>query len=469
MIRHLPTIVLSAFLLLLVVTSPLDSSYLGAQLLTDDPLPYTLEVLDPEIKSFNLGNPHSFDIPVKVLTMQSEYCCFSAFIRFLLEGEETHFQDRPLHFCSRCSNDSEFVTWTIPPDTIADRIEQTNLLQRGSQITGLEVHDRRELTIRPSDGPLSLGLLADIESPRAAGELVVSSTNPKVKVWLSPEDEIFACSDRDENDACDVSGGATTVESTDPLVPLLQANSDFRLVDGKKYVRVRRTQTGDQACQAVGSSVGMNGKCLGSSSGYDLQNAGGVCKAFHPTASDFSSPEDLLSSEENAYGANSAGYCGDGGSITCDAFGAARSSTQSQPLDDTCQICPTCQPALCSTTPASLGLDEVYTECEFSNPNVCRTDLVTAGFTLINERIVTKAGTQDGGTNGAPVGVDLLELIREDLEPGEQTPEAITVKRMTIEQQGCPTNILFFRDGEQVHSADKPCSSTVVTIPTAGV
>lgn len=247
-------------------------------------------------------------------------------------------------------------------------------------------------------------------------------------------------------------------------------SDDVQYLEGLHYVRVKKGESGNQACERVGGENTLTGNCVQTSKNHDDQSPSNTaCLAFHPGAPlHDASTQNTSNPTRSSFGTSSIGFCESSQSITCDENGSLRDPSSTTPLSNTCHTCTTCQPTTCETLPDSLGLDELYVECSFTDPNICTPEEKVGVYTLEQEIFEEFVGSKGLGVNNNQVEIDLIELIRSDLDPAETVPDDILVTKITI-QQGNTSNIVFYLDGQRVAILTKPQGSFSVPFNTSSI
>lgn len=260
---------------------------------------------------------------------------------------------------------------------------------------------------------------------------------------------------------------STIPPSTQPQ-GLTVTSNDIQTLSGKYYTRVAAGETGAEACKRVATENNITGSCIKTSQDYDTANPNApVCQAFHPTASIHdASTQNTSDPSRSAFGTSNIGYCESADSITCDADGALRDSTSPSLLTNTCHTCSTCKPSSCETDPQSIGLDELYVECSFTDPQICTSEDKTIAFSVVQTITEEFSGEKDvTNPNNGQLEVDLVELIRDDLQPGERAPDDILLTKLDILQNNA-SNINLIRDGQTVQVITKPAGT--FSVPLSG-
>src|SRR5690606_1638648 len=163
MLRHyLPSIAAIIALLLAMLIVPIGGELVSdkgtslktSTVLAQKPPPteviFEIKLFDPTEKTIKLPNPYEFARPAEIRSVHSIYCCFSGNIKLYLEDILVNEQQKTLHSCERCGNDSEAVDWVIPPGRIADKIEQPGAIAEGD-VKFIDILGRRTDTVSVND------------------------------------------------------------------------------------------------------------------------------------------------------------------------------------------------------------------------------------------------------------------------------------------------------------------------------
>ncbi|MGE3279012.1 MAG: hypothetical protein AB7J40_04465 [Candidatus Altimarinota bacterium] len=226
MLRHyLPSIAALFALVLAMILVPVGGKFsqedqrfkastVSAQTPPNTEVVFELKLFDPTEKKQSLPNPFDFPRKAEIKSIFSTYCCFSGSVKLFLDNVLVNEQQKTLHACSRCSNDSENVTWDIPPGTIADRIEQPGAIFPG-EVTFIDILGERTDTVNVNNMAKVIDRVSNLASTTGAQKVAVSSSNPEVIVWLGRVDDylkkettvftdnVYACSDLNLDGRCD--------------------------------------------------------------------------------------------------------------------------------------------------------------------------------------------------------------------------------------------------------------------------
>ena len=153
-------------MLSMMISNPNVREFYGAQLLSGNTAASASTVIrtinDAE-EELGIGSSHYFTGEVEMKTLLSTYCCFSGSVVSYLRGEIVDQQQKPLHTCKHCSNDSESVNWVFPLGTFSDRVDQPGALFNGNA-KFRKVISATTKKISITDGALPLGSLESLKA-----------------------------------------------------------------------------------------------------------------------------------------------------------------------------------------------------------------------------------------------------------------------------------------------------------------
>lgn len=175
---------------------------------------FEIEFRDKQERVLEIGNPYDLPRPAEIKRVFSTYCCFSGGLVLKLSNIVVNEQQKNLHSCNHCSNDSESVDWQIPPGIIADRVEQPGAIFNG-QMTFVDILGKLTQTVRVDEFAKPIDRVGEVADTTGVQTVVISSSKPEVMVWVGGEtnytqqetssftDQIYACVDKNLDQKCD--------------------------------------------------------------------------------------------------------------------------------------------------------------------------------------------------------------------------------------------------------------------------